>query len=1820
MRVKLAKKGMGVVQLAFLSLVFIIFLSLSSFYSFAAVLRGNITLADVEFDSNRTAYNFTSNETGLVGHFTANLTDGPAHHAKLINRGSIKFRNMGSKSFRDFNNTNSVILYNFTDEWGQGYSNGSADVSFFPPFSGDLIQFIISNGTEGWYHGLMWIENITLGKNITIQYKLNNQTNNNTFAALSACEAHIIPSDCVNDFQNNCEWEGTGASCRQKNHDFDAEAPPADCVMLPKSACQGINDTVCSWNQNAGQFGKCEIGANFDFAKGFNCSNIINKTLCNNQPFTGKTGLCTWNTTGAGTCDKNNSKSFDDLQQPPVFFCEASGYVTNQTNCEILADQYFMPCGWNNVTSKCSPIFFDFDKFNDFEDIGSETMCQNVGGTWQSETAYDPINEKITAESWCEFGVSVKTFDSMGGGGSGFGGGGGRLNDCGVDCFACEFNSTGGKWSTQAAFENACISSSTGCNVRLDSNSFSGYGWCNPTFAFGGFNCDNFCGDCNLMPNPVGACVNSTANCKWDNVTNFCTPQGQKGCNQECMQCFDNSSCQSSLAPGDCSWDTEGFFCRPSSGKYEICFDGVDNDNNDKTDCADFKCASDPFCGGGFGFGAGCFQYDTYAYESLDNAKTNCSSATGCYWQAESAFFGFCMPMSDQCFENATLQTSQSECEGFSDENTCAYIPETRCSENLTMVDACEVLLTNETCMRANDTGCFWRSDLGGGFGECDTEAFFSCEMNDQLRNDQSACIAAGCSWQGDSFDSGFEGGFFQSCVTPCFNASITTQAACEAANGSNFVKGTCAWQTGFCEPKNFIGGCQDNDGDITACSSNSNCNWFPDPFGILKNFNGSDNFESYHFTNSQTWLAVGLQHPVFNSTTGSGSNVSNYTLRRNDGSSLSLLSSTHKVPLTSASSSVPDNVTQLLCSNSIILEYNWSTRICEIGQCNTYNNSYMCGGNTVHYFFNNNTGELEALWEVDVGQFILNTGNGIVSDTPITATVQIDGSLLEQANESATALDGTNATRVRTQTGFCDDLLSHSFFQGIDSNPPEPLAGDVDTDADVDYLDITGLGVKKTPEAYMYGMTIEDLAHSALCYNTPLLGGGIGRGTNKSRYFIYLDTDGRTTGGCSPENNLNIAGFEYRFKYIAEIDGDGKFAETFLSQACSNSQWISTNIPFKSDNKKSCSLIGGPIFAIDKDTLTGKSDVNTSAGWRAYGTSAGENGNASAVNDTVGPGTGDFRGVDVSIVDCTSTTDKDNSQCTKFKQFGFFPGEFGPACSDSKDNDGDGSTDCSDPDCYFDPFFCGSQTGAIFGQFTARADDTSSPSIVWNKVNSKIPTSLAYIFDTDEPANGTILFFNRNSTCTATALNSTLNDSALVNDFAHDDYRPHHVAEIDGLKLNTTYFYKIKVCDPSDNCAVTSCSNATTAVSNSNVTFKLAIPDGWGVDIPAINLTNYSSSYALKASTEFLNNINITIRSADNTSAIKLVGVDIFEKQTLNISRFLSGNNYVGLDANQYQNFKQKTGIDTVIIKIPASGTPNDVDHCNEDGSSGCQDVGSNLDCTFAAGYAECEIPDAVGLGFSTYKATAPSSSSSSSSGGGGGGGSSGGGGVNSTLSRKSKTQFWATIPSGIIATMLVDETEIPITKITFIPVNNILNGELAVTVLKDIPALAILPQTLVYQYLLIEKKNIASQDVVDTAIEFKVNRSWISQNNIIEDSIVLLRYTTQWEKVQTSKASSDAEYAYYKSVTPGFSYFAITGETITQVPSQDEQQQEAQPITETSTEQVEQVPAEAQQAPEEKQTSFRNVLLASISALIVVLAVLIVYAKTKQSRKKSS
>jgi PGF-pre-PGF domain-containing protein len=87
-------------------------------------------------------------------------------------------------------------------------------------------------------------------------------------------------------------------------------------------------------------------------------------------------------------------------------------------------------------------------------------------------------------------------------------------------------------------------------------------------------------------------------------------------------------------------------------------------------------------------------------------------------------------------------------------------------------------------------------------------------------------------------------------------------------------------------------------------------------------------------------------------------------------------------------------------------------------------------------------------------------------------------------------------------------------------------------------------------------------------------------------------------------------------------------------------------------------------------------------------------------------------------------------------------------------------------------------------------------------------------------------------------------------------------------------------------------------------------------------------------------------------------------------------------------------------------------------------------------------------------------------------------------------------------------------------------------------------------------------SKNIENPVICFKVEKSWLQDKNIDKASIKLNRYNDKkWTQLPVKQLKEDNEYLYLTAETPGFSFFAITGEAV-----EKETVTEKKPETDTS------------------------------------------------------
>ncbi len=69
-------------------------------------------------------------------------------------------------------------------------------------------------------------------------------------------------------------------------------------------------------------------------------------------------------------------------------------------------------------------------------------------------------------------------------------------------------------------------------------------------------------------------------------------------------------------------------------------------------------------------------------------------------------------------------------------------------------------------------------------------------------------------------------------------------------------------------------------------------------------------------------------------------------------------------------------------------------------------------------------------------------------------------------------------------------------------------------------------------------------------------------------------------------------------------------------------------------------------------------------------------------------------------------------------------------------------------------------------------------------------------------------------------------------------------------------------------------------------------------------------------------------------------------------------------------------------------------------------------------------------------------------------------------------------------------------------------------------------------------------SKNIANPVICFKVEKAWLEDKSIDQDSIILNRYSdNKWEQISVNLAGGDDKFLYFTAGVPGFSSFAITG-----------------------------------------------------------------------------
>lgn len=565
-------------------------------------------------------------------------------------------------------------------------------------------------------------------------------------------------------------------------------------------------------------------------------------------------------------------------------------------------------------------------------------------------------------------------------------------------------------------------------------------------------------------------------------------------------------------------------------------------------------------------------------------------------------------------------------------------------------------------------------------------------------------------------------------------------------------------------------------------------------------------------------------------------------------------------------------------------------------------------------------------------------------------------------------------------------------------------------------FVDLLGIGMKVSESGFDFGAGVYDISDALMCngymvVNTsdPFSGAKtLGVGDKATKFYWYLDTNGNSTDGCEAqlESGVNVSGFDFMVNYISRNSTNG-IVETKQMMRCFNNDWVPTNALVTTSKKIGCGDIGGVMIAIAKQDLESFSEYDKKSDMRILMTSADELDSRTSPSDSVGPAYYTPGSIDFGFIDCSDPTMSKDPKCKNFQKFGFNVFE---ECKNGIDDDENGLVDCDDPFCLFIPDCAAS--GAAFN-FVNNEEDKTAPTVVFSEVK-KLHDAAFVRIDTNEPSNLDLSFYGNLSGCLDTSINVTLSDSGEGYQ-ANANFKPFHSIDLmeDTLNYslinNTVYYYKITVCDPSSNCAVSECSNFTTKATaeDKSFVFKMDLPDGYTVDIPVFNKTGYSFTenfsgvvydVGIKTNTSVTKNMNMTFHCGE--MSIGFFGINLLSPTKIDLSnafvcdaaaKFMGMNSTLKKWNKLIDELHLGGATDYIEITMPVTfSSENTLSWTNDGGLEG-EDVDAYVECRDGGNSNTiCKIP--VSMGFSAYTVTTPTTTPTtapaSSTGGGGGGG----------------------------------------------------------------------------------------------------------------------------------------------------------------------------------------------------------------------------------------
>jgi len=1285
-----------------------------------------------------------------------------------------------------------------------------------------------------------------------------------------------------------------------------------------------------------------------------------------------------WKINSQSNCNNNESSGckWDSSNSLCVRHGCVDGDGKNQTFCETTLKSFNQSCTWSAGSSSCTPVggaFFG-SKCGDFNNNSqgcfntkfciwnsSVSVCLDpVGGVGgQAGGANNPSCSVIVDQSLCN-GISGCSWNS-------------GLSSCSGNTGGMSCSLLNKTTCPQLTLLSTCCGwNGTNCTSSFDKGCYntkalsSGAMFCEDSQVYSNQSkCAELAGSPWYMP------------CKWDNTTNQCH--------------FNSKSFGDSAKMGEISTESA---CTAAGGSWKS--NSFTNDGTTKTDS---WCEFNFGFKGGSGSGSGNCDTACWACETaVSSAKGNTSSQAQSF--CENSGLGYCEYRADSnapnklgyCnAKNSFIEGGSKSCK--SDCGACAFLksPQSQCQ--------------NST------KGCTWSADTNApnALGYCYGKSEKYCGNDCFSCYDSSTCTANGkggagaCTWD---LSSSF-------CKPAGFNGEVCFDGKDNDNNGVIDCADPSCSNDKFCGGEDLAVGFNADCPSLTtnaSCLTNK-CQWskslFEDDFGGANaghcDFPGAqcsllDDQAPCQNTQGCSWNAAasntcGKNSSLFNSCF-SQTNQSNCELVVGCGWSLDHFNTSRGRCEPLVFSQCMGNETrfqsQTLCQSNITVK-GISTQVCGWTVDQFSPNGGRCGPSCF-----TRSGTNQSCQDMSAGLCAVTSGYCAPKSFGGNCNAA-DGNKTRcesEFNATCSFFFDTNANNGNTtEKGWCKPKGEAKVFGFMGDIPPTILGNDGNDAAVDDHWDLTNIGLRDDFDNLVLGASVVNFGQSAVCNGTALSNGTIGAGIQNYTFFWYVDSDGNTTNHCSARDNSSQTGFEFSFKYQATWVTSK--VERSASFQCVNGSWGPIPVPLFSTPQKMCPLIQGGMAGVKKKDLYKLKDLyNKSKDLRLYTTLGDTTSvvNESRVNDTAGPyyyspGSFDFKFEDCSDsgadADGDGLTSANDPDCFGFMKFGYMPIESGFQCGDNQDNDADGKTDCADDGCTYEPVCGGS------GLPIANVNDKTAPKIVWFQVDS-FPDSAHIEYDTNEPANGTLGFYNYDNTCAAANLNATIRDKGLIDGLV-PDYRLFHEASIDNFQFNidklssslvnaTAFFYKTTLCDINGNCAVSACLNFTTKASllacktcTSSFTFPFSPQSGKVATDPLGSLA-FKFEYALGGTSTVDPNagvgistnltqskyFNLIIENTNATNAsrwrFKLINATVSGKVATSVQNFTGGSDIqfnatsnssssvplVGLSTNKCQEIINAFHPAKIELGIPGNKT-GELWQCNTGSLTNCTNRASN-------------------------------------------------------------------------------------------------------------------------------------------------------------------------------------------------------------------------------------------------------------------------------------